>query len=108
MRKLMAGALAGVMLAGCGSGLGGPSDRDVLAANCVEDGEAEATCSCIADAMAENLSPELLKKTADAVGRNNQDEMTFLTSLSMPEAMEYSKVTSDMLDCAAATAPVTP
>lgn len=108
MRNLMAGAVAGVLLAACGSGLGGPSDRDALVANCIADGEAEATCGCIADAMKENLSPELFKKTADAVGRNGQDEMAFLTSLSMAEAMEYAKVTGDMFECSLAESPVTP
>ncbi len=107
MRKMMAGALAGVVLTGCGAGLGGPSDRDVLVSSCVADGEAEATCACIADAMKDNLSPELLKKSADAIGRNGQDEMAFLSSLSMPEAMEYAKVTADMLECASNSVTVT-
>ncbi len=108
MRKIMAGALAGVILSGCGAGIGGPSDRDVLVAACVADGEAEATCGCVADAMKNNLSPELFKKTATAIGREGQNEMAFLTTLSMAEAMEYANVTNDMLNCPLSAPPVTP
>ncbi len=89
--------LAALALTGCG--LAGPSDSQVLVDACVADGESEATCGCIATAMEKNLSPELFKKTADAVGRDKKDMMTFVGELTVQEQLSFSAVLGDMFAC---------
>lgn len=90
-------AIAALALAGCG--LAGPSDQKVLVDACVADGESEATCECITTAMEKNLSPELFKKTAQAVGRDKKDMMTFVGELTVQEQLSFSSVLGDMFAC---------
>ncbi|ABI75506.1 putative lipoprotein [Hyphomonas neptunium ATCC 15444] len=90
-------ALSALALAGCG--LGGPGDRQVMVNACVADGESEATCGCITDAMETNLSPELFEKTAQAVGRDEKDMMTFVGELTLQEQLSFSAVLQDMFAC---------
>ncbi len=97
MKAGIVATIAALMLAGCG--LGGPSDRQVLVDSCVADGEAEATCACITTAMEKNLSPELFKKTAQAVGRDKKDMMTFVGELTVQEQLSFSSVLGDMFAC---------
>ncbi|MFN3609401.1 MAG: hypothetical protein ACK4Y9_10085 [Hyphomonas sp.] len=80
-------------------GLGGPSDHKVLVDACVADGETEATCVCITDAMEKNLSPELYGKTAQAIGRDGKDMMTFVGELTVQEQLSFSSVLGDMFAC---------
>lgn len=95
MKAVSLAILGLLVLAACG----GPSDRQVLVDACVADGEAETTCACITDAMEKNLSPELFSKTADAVGRDKKDMMTFVGELSVQEQLAYSAVLGDMFAC---------
>lgn len=97
MKAGMMAAIAALMLAGCG--VGGPSDQEVLVNSCVADGEDEATCACITGAMEKNLSPELFKKTAQAVGRDSKDMMTFVGELTVQEQLAFSSVLGDMFAC---------
>lgn len=96
MKAVFMAAICAVALAGCGLG---PGDRKVLIDACVADGEAEATCSCITDAMEKNLAPELFRKTAQAVGRDKKDMMTFVGELSVQEQLSFSAVLGDMFAC---------
>lgn len=97
---MKAGIFAGLcMLVLTGCGLGAPSDHQVMVDACVADGETEATCGCITDAMEKNLSPELFKKTAQAVGRDEKDMMTFVGELTLQEQLAFSSVLQDMFAC---------
>ena len=95
-----AGAL--LMLAGCGPGADAPSDRELLVETCIADGEAEATCDCIADALQNNLPSDLFRKTAQAVGRDRKDMMTFIGDLSGEEQLAFSAVLNDLFACSLA------
>ncbi len=97
MRAGIIAALSAVALTGCG--LGGPSDHQVMVDACVADGETEATCTCITNAMQNNLSPELFEKTAQAVGRDEKDMMTFVGELTLQEQLSFSSVLQDMFAC---------
>ncbi|PKP81786.1 MAG: hypothetical protein CVT79_08505 [Alphaproteobacteria bacterium HGW-Alphaproteobacteria-18] len=97
MKAGIIAAIAALALSACS--LAGPSDRQVLVDACVADGEAEATCGCITDAMQKNLSPELFKKTAQSVGRDKKDMMTFVGELTVQEQLSFSSVLGDMFAC---------
>lgn len=97
MKAGIVAAVSALALAGCG--LVGPSDHKVLVDACVADGETEATCTCITDAMQKNLSPELFEKTAQAVGRDEKDMMTFVGELTLQEQLSFSSVLQDMFAC---------
>ena len=97
MKAGIVAAIAALALAGCG--LAGPSDHQVLVDACVADGEAEATCGCITDAMEKNLSPELFKKTAQAIGREDKEMMAFVGELTVQEQLSFSAVLGDMFAC---------
>jgi len=97
MKAGIVAAIAALALTGCG--LAGPSDHQVLVDACVADGESEATCGCITTAMEKNLSPELFKKTAQAVGRDKKDMMTFVGELTVQEQLSFSAVLGDMFAC---------
>ncbi len=103
MRVLTVSALALVTLAGCGA-LGKPSDKKVLIATCMENGGPEATCSCEAEALEKNLPPELFKKVAQAIGREKQNQLEYLTTLPVEELLAFSAVTNDLEACASTAA----
>jgi hypothetical protein len=104
MRVAIAVAAAVLGLSACGGGFGRPSDKQALVADCIEDGEAEATCTCIADALEAKLEPELFQKVAQAVGRENQDMLEYMSGLPAEELMAYSAVTNDFVTCSQAAA----
>lgn len=97
MKAGIVASIAALALAACGAG--GPSDREVLVNSCTAEGEAEATCGCIADALEKNLTQELFSKTADAVGRQSKDMMTFVGELTVQEQLAFSAVLDDMFAC---------
>ncbi|MBA3070440.1 MAG: hypothetical protein FP825_18425 [Hyphomonas sp.] len=101
MRFLIVSAAALTALSGCG-GLGRPSDKQALVATCIEKGEAEATCNCVADALEKNLKPELFKKVAQAAGRDKQDMVEFMSSLPVEDLLAFSAVTNDLEACGGA------
>jgi hypothetical protein len=90
------------VLAGC-SALG-PSDNQALVATCIEKGEAEATCTCVADALEKNLPPELFKKVAQAAGREKQDMVEYMSTLPVEDLLAFSAVTNDLEMCGNAAA----
>jgi len=98
MRKIILAAASLALLAGCGM-IGGQSDKQALVATCVEKGESEATCTCVADALEKNLSPELYKKVAQAAGREKQDMIEFMSGLPVEDLLAFSAVTNDLEMC---------
>ena len=101
MRVLIVSAAAMAVLSGCG-GLGRPSDKQVLVATCLEQGEAEATCNCVVGALEKNLDPARLKQVAKAVGRDKQDMQDYLNSLPEEDLLAFSAITNDLEACGAA------
>lgn len=97
---IVAAALS--VLAGC-SALG-PSDKQALVSTCIEKGEAEATCTCVADALEKNLPPELFKKVAQAAGREKQDMVEYMSGLPVEDLLAFSAVTNDLEVCGNAAA----
>lgn len=97
MKAGIVAAIAALAVTGCG--LAGPSDHQVLVNSCVAEGENEAVCSCIADAYEENLTPELFRKTAQAVGREGKNTMSFIAELTLEEQMSFASVLNDMFAC---------
>lgn len=89
-------------LAGC-SALG-PSDKQALVSTCIEKGEAEATCTCVATALEANLPPELFKKVAKAAGREKQDMVEYMSGLPVEDLLAFSAVTNDLEVCGNAAA----
>lgn len=102
MKAGVVAAGAFLVLAGCGQGAATPPDRALLVETCIADGEAEATCGCIADAMEKNLPPDLFRKTAQAVGRDRKDMMTFVGDLTGEEQLAFSAVLNDLFACSLA------
>lgn len=103
MLKFAIAASVLTLLAGCG-GLGRPTDKQALASTCIEKGEAEATCNCIAVALEKNLSPELFKKVAQAAGREKQDMVEYMSGLPVEDLLAFSAVTNDLEACGNAAA----
>jgi len=103
MRSFAFAAVVLAGLAGC-SGLGRPTDKQALVATCIEKGEAEATCNCVADALEKNLSPELFKKVAQAAGREKQDMVEYMSTLPVEDLLAFSAVTNDLEVCGSAAA----
>ena len=103
MRIFATAALALVILSAC-SGLGRPTDKQALVSTCIEKGEAEATCNCVADALEKNLSPELFKKVAQAAGHEKQDMVEYMSSLPVEDLLAFSAVTNDLEACGTAAA----
>jgi hypothetical protein len=103
MRVWTVSAVALLTLAGCGA-LGGPTDKQALIKTCMQSGSAETTCSCEAEALEKNLPPELFKKFAQAVGREEQNQLEYLNSLTVEELLAFSAVTNDLEACAGAAA----
>ncbi|MBA4337455.1 MAG: hypothetical protein C0421_01255 [Hyphomonas sp.] len=101
MRVLIVAAALSV-LAGC-SALG-PSDKQALVSTCIEKGEAEATCTCVATALEANLPPELFKKVAQAAGREKQDMVEYMSTLPVEDLLAFSAVTNDLEVCGNAAA----
>ncbi len=97
---IVAAALS--VLAGC-SALG-PSDKQALVSTCIEKGEAEATCTCVATALEANLPPELFKKVAQAAGREKQDMVEYMSTLPVEDLLAFSAVTNDLEVCGNAAA----
>ncbi|MAN45931.1 MAG: hypothetical protein GYB49_09005 [Alphaproteobacteria bacterium] len=75
------------------------SDREILTETCVADGETPATCQCITAAMEENLSPDLFRRTAAAIGREKRDVSKFVSSLKLEEQLEFASVLTEMVSC---------
>lgn len=102
MRVLVASAASLCLLAGCG-GLG-PSDKQALAATCVDEGRAGPVCDCEAQALEKNLPPELFRKFAQAVGREKQNQLEYLSTLPVEDLLAFSSVTNDLVACGTAAA----
>ncbi len=103
MRVLIVAAATFAVLSGCDS-LGRPSDNQALVATCIEKGEAEATCACVADALEKNLPPELFKKVAQAAGREKRDMVEYMSGLPVEDLLAFSAVTNDLQRCGDAAA----
>ena len=95
MRVLVLTGLCLAMLAACGQ----KSDRDVLTEACVADGESREACECITGALEAKLSPDLMKRTAAAVGREKREVEDFVASLSMDEQLEFAGALMGMASC---------
>ncbi len=107
MKSFMAAAALGaaISLGGCGGLFGGPSNEELLTADCIADGESEAACACITKAMKDNLPQEVFAKTAQAVGREKVDPAEFILSLPVNEQMMYGKAVDELLKCRVAASP---
>lgn len=95
MRHLFLSLAALTVLASCS----GNNDHKALVTACTADGESARTCSCIADAMQARLDPDLLKRTAQSIGREKRDVEAFVTALTSQEQMQFASVVSDMFTC---------
>lgn len=95
MRILILTGFSLALLAACGQ----KSDREVLTEACMADGESREACDCITSAMESNLSPDLMKRTAAAIGREKRDVEDFVGSLTMDEQMEFAGVIAGMVMC---------
>ena len=91
--------ITALVLAGAVAGCSQQSDRETLTQACVADGEKEETCACITDAMEEKLSPDLFKRTAAAVAREQQDIGDFVSSLPQEQQLEFATVLTDIFSC---------
>ncbi len=103
MRVFIVAASALVLVSGCG-GLGRPSSKQAMVAACIDKGEAEPTCNCVADALEENLPPELFEKVAQAVGQDKKDMVEYMFSLPADELVAFSAVTGELEMCGNAAA----
>lgn len=90
------------VLAGCGAM--GPSDKQVLVSTCIEQGEAESTCKCVAEALEKNLSPELFSTVAQKMGREKQSLIDVSMSLEVDDILALSAATNDIAACGDYTA----
>jgi hypothetical protein len=59
------GAALTLVLAACGAGAGG--DKAAIAKACVDGGESDKTCTCMADKLATDLDAKALKAVATAM-----------------------------------------
>ncbi len=100
--RVFIGAAALTVLAGC-SALG-PSDKQALVATCIEEGRPESMCTCEAEALEKNLPPELFKKIAQAIGRDKQNQLEYLSTLPVEDLLAFSAVTNDLEVCGNAAA----
>jgi hypothetical protein len=98
MRVFIVATAAITFLAGCG-GFGQVSDKQALVTTCIEKGENEATCNCVAGALEAKLSPELYKQVAQAAGREKQDMFEYMSSLPVEDLLAFSAVTNDLAAC---------
>ncbi|MFN7056714.1 hypothetical protein [Hyphomonas sp.] len=97
MRRAGISALL-ALLAACGTP--GPGDHQVLVESCVAAGESEAACLCQANALQQNLEPDLFAKTADRVGRQGVKVEAFIAELASAEEMlAFSAAVEDMMAC---------
>ncbi|MFN7179554.1 hypothetical protein [Hyphomonas sp.] len=97
MRLAMISGLSLLALAGCGAL--GPSDKQKMVSTCIEQGEAETTCKCVADALEKNLSPELFAKVAKGLGEEGKDLIELSMSMEGKDIMALSAATNDMAAC---------
>lgn len=97
MRMMLLTGAACVVLAACG---GGASDRDAIVSNCTAEGESEAVCGCIADAMEAKLSPAVFQKVANAVKDEDRSPSDLLSTLPLDEQQEFVKILPDVMSCA--------
>ena len=95
MRTLILSGFVMLALVGCNQ----KSDRDTLAQTCVANGESPETCDCITGAMEEQLSPDLFRRTAAAVGREKRDIEDFVSELPMSEQLEFASALTGMMSC---------
>lgn len=97
MKKLVFSTAMFVVMAACGGGGGG--DKQALLDSCIAEGETEETCGCLVDAMADNLSPGLLKKMATAANDGESDPSAMMGDLSAEEQAEFMTLLPSMLQC---------
>lgn len=97
MKTAWATGLAALGLAACGSP--GVSDRQALIDDCVARGEAEASCTCVAEAFENKLPPDLFRKTAERVGRQGIGVEVFIRELEVDEMLAFSAAVEDMMAC---------
>ena len=93
---LTAAVAAACTLSACGGGAGA---RERLVETCRAEGEAPETCTCIVDALETHLSPDLFKRTAVAVAREQREIGDFILSLPDTEKMEFYAAEQDMRKC---------
>ena len=75
------------------------SDRDVIADACVsDDPENEPYCSCLADAMEENLSPTVMSKLADGI-RDGESREDAEDALTLPEKAQLLNIFPHTIAC---------
>lgn len=96
MKKLILSVGVLVAAAACG---GGGSDKQALFDSCLTEGETKETCSCMVDAMEENLSPALLKKMATAAKDGSSDPSEMMGELSVEEQGEFMKLIPSIMTC---------
>lgn len=102
MNMRTAALMTATMLAlvACGQSGPAPTDRELLVEACTSEGEAAGVCTCIASALENNLSADLYRKTAYAVGRDRVDMREFVSQLSDEEQRMFSTVLEDLFACA--------
>jgi predicted HAD superfamily phosphohydrolase len=79
MRTIFAAALAATLLAGCGA-IGGGEKAAMIKA-CVESGETDANCSCVADNLEKNLDAETFKVVAGAMAASEEEGNDIMNGL---------------------------
>lgn len=97
MKKIVYFTAAALFVTACGGAGGTSGKKAALMKQCEAEGESQAMCECTVNAMADNLSPELFAKVADAAEAGNTDAMD---SLSPSEQMEFMKVIPALATCA--------
>ncbi|MEL7480172.1 MAG: hypothetical protein AAGJ29_01300 [Pseudomonadota bacterium] len=85
MRKCVLIGAAALLLVACGGG----NDKQKLVAACIEGGESEANCSCLADAAEENLSDKLFGKLVDITAAGDDGAAQIMSELTQDEQSEF-------------------
>ncbi len=96
MSKLIYLAAATLVITACGGGGSTSGDKKALLKQCSAEGESQEVCECTVNAMADNLSPKLFSKVAEAAEAGDTDAMDSLSSM---EQMEFMKAMPALATC---------
>lgn len=79
MKNIVFAAVAALGLAGCGA-MGGGEKASMVKA-CIDSGEAEADCTCIADSLEKGLDAETFKVVATAMAAGEEEGNALMEAL---------------------------
>lgn len=83
MKRLFSVLIVTLAAAACGGGTGGA--RADMVRSCVDSGEDEALCSCLAEGLEGELDPKLFKKIAAEAAKSGDSNDDFLDTLPAEE-----------------------